>query len=143
MSDALIGYNTEYAIETGEDTNIFVDLLEVTEVTPPEIDVGEEEVTHYKSPNRSREYIPTLSDNGNAVVMMNYLPNSTSDARILELRASGQKLLHRITFPNGVTITYEGFVKNYVIDPMPIDGKLTARLTVRISGPITQLGAPT
>lgn len=136
-SDAFIGYDTEYAI--GDGYGNFVDLAEVFEVTPPEIDVGEEDVTHYKSPNRAREYIPTLADNGNAMVSMNYLPGSPTDLRILELRASSEVLAHRITFPNGVTMTFDGFVKNYAPDPMPVDGKVTARLTVRISGPITQV----
>ena len=138
MSNANIGYDTRFAIEDAPGSGVFVELAEVYSVTPPEISVSEVEATHFKSPGRSREYIPALSDNGTAQAEMNFIPNSATDQRLEELKAAGPAgvVAMRITYPNGVTVTFGGFVTSYS-KGIPVDDRMTATAGFKVTGAIT------
>lgn len=142
MSNADIGYNTRFAIEDAVGSGVYVELLEVFEVTPPEISVDQVEVTHFQSPGRAKEFVPALSDNGTASAQMNYLPNSTTDQRLRQLQASGEVLSMRITFPNGVTVTFPGSVESYSQN-IPVNDRMTATAGFKVSGQITLTAAAT
>ncbi len=140
MSNADIGYDTRFAIEDAVGSGVYVELLEVFEVTPPEISVDQVEVTHFKSPGRAKEYIPALSDNGTAQAQMNYLPNSTSDQRLRQLQSNGDVVSMRITFPNGVTVTFPGSVETYS-QSVPVNDRMTATAGFKVSGAVVVAAA--
>jgi predicted secreted protein len=135
MSNADIGYNTRFAIEDAVGSGVYVELLEVFEVTPPEISVDQVEVTHFQSPGRAKEFVPALSDNGTAQAQMNYLPNSVTDQRLRELQADGDVLSMRITFPNGATVTFPASVESYSQN-IPVGDRMTATAGFKVSGAI-------
>jgi len=140
MSNADIGYDTRFAIEDAVGSGVYVELLEVFEVTPPEISVDQVEVTHFKSPGRAKEYIPALSDNGTAQAQMNYLPNSTTDQRLRQLQSNGDVVSMRITFPNGVTVTFPGSVETYS-QSVPVNDRMTATAGFKVSGAVVVAAA--
>ncbi|MFE3839419.1 phage tail tube protein [Pseudogemmobacter sonorensis] len=135
MSNAMIGYDTGFAIAATAAGTTFVELDEVFEVTPPSATISEVEVTHFKSPGRRREFIAGLTDSGTASLQMNYVPNSISDQRINALRASGEVLPMRITYPNGVTVSFDGFIQEYT-PAIPLDDRLTATVNIRVTGDV-------
>jgi predicted secreted protein len=130
-----IGYNTRYAIETGVATNVFTELVEVYDCKPPEATISEFDQTHYQSPGRAKEFGAGLTDNGTAMAAMNYFPNSVTDQRIETLRASGLILRHRITYPNGTTVTFPAFVSGYT-KAIPLEDRITAEMSVRVAGAV-------
>jgi len=138
-TNADIGYDTKFEIEID---STFTALAEVFEVTPPEIAVDQVEVTHFKSPNRSREYIPALSDNGTASASMNYVPNSATDQLIDTLLGSGDVAEMRITYPNGVTVTFDAFVSGYS-KAIPVADRMTAEVQFKVTGDVTLAAAAT
>lgn len=127
-----IGYDTSFAIKVA---GSFVLLAEVFEVTPPEVSVDQVEVTHFKSPGRSREYIAALSDNGSATASMNYVPNSATDQLIETLLTSGDIAEMRITYPNGVIVTFDAFVASYS-KAIPVADRMTAEASFKVSGEV-------
>lgn len=127
-----IGYDTAFAIKDGAS---FVSLAEVYEVTPPEVSVDQVEVTHFKSPGRSREYIAALSDNGTASASMNYVPNSATDQFIETLLTSGDTAEMQITYPNGVTVTFNAFVASYE-KAIPVADRMTADVSFKVTGDV-------
>jgi hypothetical protein len=133
MTNANIGYNTRFAIEDAPGSGVFVELAEVYSVTPPENTIDQVEATHMQSPNRSKEYIAALGDNGTAQAEMNYVPNSATDVRLEGLRAAGTTLAMRITYPNGVTVTFSGFVATYA-KAIPVNDRMTATAGFKVSG---------
>lgn len=135
MSNAMIGYDTRFAIESAPGSGVYVELDEVYDVTPPSATIGEIDVTHNKSPNRRREYIPALTESGSAGLQMNFVPGSATDMRIEQLRASAQVLSMRITYPNGVTVTFDGFVKEYT-PAVPVDDRMTATASLTVTGDV-------
>lgn len=130
MTDARIGYGTTLEIFHG---GVFVEVAEVTNITPGEATTDRVEATHMKSPDRRREYITGLIDSGEATFDINWIPGSATDLLLRDLFTSGDVVNHRITWSNGVSLTYEasliGFSK-----ATPIDDRMTATITVAVSG---------
>jgi hypothetical protein len=71
---------------------------------------------------------------------MNFIPGSTSDDRIFELLSlpvgQSRRRSCRISFPNGVTWTFDGEVTGY--EPtVPFDDAMTATVTLKVTGGVT------
>jgi len=134
MTDAMIGYQTKYSIRaTAGSSGTLTEIAEVINVTPGEATADRIDATHMQSPNRRREYISGLIDNGEASFEINWVPGSTTDEFIRGLFESGETREHQIEFPNGVTVTYEASIIGYS-KAIPIDDRMTATITVAVSG---------
>lgn len=130
MTEAIIGYNSKYAIYSGGD---WVEVAEVINITPGEATTDRVEATHMQSPGRRREYISGLIDSGTASLEINWLPSSATDVLLRSLMTAGTVTDHRITFPNGVTVTYEATLTGFS-KVIPIDDRMTATIEVAVSG---------
>jgi predicted secreted protein len=133
---ARIGYDTKFAIENAVGSGVYVELAEVFSVTPPSGTIDQIDATHMQSPDRTREFIPGLKDAGSASAEMNYIPNSSTDQLLMLLSINGEKRSMRITYPNGVTVTFPASVESYEQN-IPLDDKMTAVITLKVSGAVT------
>lgn len=133
MTDAMIGYGTKYGIKATAAAASFTDVGEVFSVTPGASSADRIDATHMLSPGRRREYIGGLIDNGEASFEINYIPGSATDVLLRTLMSSGETTPHQITFPNGVTVTYDGVITGYE-KSIPVDDRMTATVTVAVSG---------
>lgn len=137
MTDARIGYGTKYEIwDTSLSTPAFVEVAEVINVTPGEATADRIDATHMQSPNRRREYISGLIDNGEASFEINWVPGSPTDELLRRVFDSGETVEHRITFPGAsprVTCTFDASLIGYS-KAIPIDDRMTATITVAVSG---------
>lgn len=130
MTDARIGYGTTYEINSGSG---FVEVAEVINVTPGESTTDRVQATHMKSPGRRHEYISGLIDSGEANLEINWIPGSDTDVLLRTLQTSGDNVQHRITWSNGVHVTFEGAVTGFA-KATPIDDRMTGTVTVAVSG---------
>lgn len=138
MTTAILGYDTTYEISTTTGGSTYFELGEVIDVTLPSSEAAKVEATHYKSPNRSREYIAGLQDfTGEAGFTVNWVPGNATDDFVQALRASGETRNHRVTFPNGASITFPGFISGYS-GAVPIDDRMTATFKVAQGGAETR-----
>lgn len=134
MTSARIGYGTKYEIwDASLTTPAFVEVAEVITVTPGEATADRIDATHMQSPGRRREYISGLIDNGEASFEINWVPGNDTDVLLRDLLASGAVVQHRITFPNDVTVTFEAAITGFS-KAIPIDDRMTATITVAVSG---------
>ncbi|CZT36137.1 phage tail tube protein [Rhizobium sp. 9140] len=134
MTNAMLGYGTGYEIwDSTLSTPGYVDLGEVTMVTPGSATADRVEATHMKSPGRRREYIAGLIDSGEASFEINWVPGSPTDELIRRVFESGETVLHRITFPNKHRVAYDAQITGYEKD-VPVDDKMAATVTVSVSG---------
>lgn len=113
----------------------FVAIAEVFNVNPPSQVDDVVEATHYDSPNRRREYIPGLVESGEVSFDMNYIPGSASD--VLINAAQGVEKVLRLTFPNGVSMVFNGIRQGYEKNA-PLDDRMTATVTFRVTGNVSQ-----
>lgn len=134
MTEAKIGYGSTYEIwDKSLATPAFVEVAEVINITPGEATADRIDATHMQSPNRRREYISGLIDNGEASFEINWVPGSNTDELLRELFKTGDIVQHRITFPGGVTLTYDASIIGFS-KVIPIDDRLTATITLAVSG---------
>lgn len=129
---AMIGWDTLFEISR-DDGATWAEVAEVFDITPPSAEIDDVDATHMKSPDRTREFIAGLTDPGECTFEMNFVPGSDSDALIREIRATGERVSCRITFPNDVTWTFSGILKRY--NPaVPTENRMTASVAFRVSG---------
>ena len=133
MSKAMIGYNSQYEISNGDEPETWQIIGEAFNITPGEETTDRIDVTHYKSPDRRREFVAGLIDPGEATFEINWIPGNDTDEFIRDLRTAGTTRTHRITFPNGVTVSFDAIILSYS-KAIPMDDKMTATITVAVSG---------
>ena len=137
MSGADIGIDIDVAIETAALTGVFVDLIEVTNIELPEMTTDEVEVTHMKSPNRTREFISGLKDPGEMTLELNWIEGNATDIELNSLKASGETRGIKITFPGvgGAVWSFSGYVKGYKPEAS-IGAAKKATVTIRVTGSV-------
>lgn len=116
-------------------------VAEVTQITPYKLSRDAQEATHTESPDGVREFIPGLVDFGEASIEMNFIPGGESDKRIRALFLQKTLARGQVSFPtsppkllqlNAICTAYE--------PAMPLDDKMTASATFKISGKPTFVG---
>ena len=140
---AMIGYDSLLEISTDGGSN-WTAVAEVYSITPPSSSVDIIDATHMKSPNRDREFILGLNDPGEASLELNFIPGSATDTFLLTVKASYQRVMCRVTWPNAVIWTFDGLLTAY--EPAaPNDDKMTATVTFKVTGSVvsTPAAAPT
>lgn len=142
MAGEVIGYGAEIKIGNALAVPVLTEILNVTSLGQPQMEVGETETTHLKSPGRFREFLATLIDGGEVGVMHNYVPGSATDLMLTALVALDR--VWEITLPTTVGASKKWkktgpcYVKSYNPTDVEVDGVLQAELVLRITGPFTQ-----
>lgn len=139
-TEARIGWSAEFHLSSDNTVANLVELAEITSVTLPNPQVEDVEATHFKSPNRRREYIAGLIEDGEGTFEMNYVPDSATDNAIEDALNAGDARAYKIVVPdgaNGWEISGTCIVKGYE-RMVPIDDRMTATLTVRFTGSSTE-----
>jgi hypothetical protein len=133
-TNAGIGYGSSFGIHNG---STYVDVAEVTNITWPGYARDAVDATHMTSPDSFREYIAGLMDAGEATIEMNFVP-SASDVIVAAMVAGAGNF--QIEHPNGVKLQFAAIVTGY--DPgIPLDDKMTASATFKVSGKPTLVAA--
>ena len=139
MPDGMIGYGSTVRIGRGV-APVYTELDLIGDLELPDEQIDEVEITHMKSPGRRRQFIAGLIDSGEVSIPMNYIPGSDSDTLLKEIKATGENVILEITIgENGTPESYEAFLKGYR-RTAPVDDKMTAEATFRISAQIETSG---
>jgi len=137
-TQADIGIGTTFEMATLAAPTVFTFISEIFNLTPPAFTDSTIDVTNFDSLNNTREFIAGLTEPGSASFEMNYVPGSASDIYLLD--HAGETMVCRITFPNGVAITFNGVRENY--EPqVPVDDRMTANVSFKVSGDPVQAAA--
>lgn len=140
MTNARIGYGARFWLEdNASPTPVLTELSEVISVSLPNSQVEDVEATHMKSPNRRREFIAGLIDDGEGEFGFNLVPGSDTDDLLQAALDDGIARDYKVLIPDGAfgqRFTGTLIVKGYSRD-IPIDGRMTATLTVRFTGAVT------
>lgn len=134
MTEAQIGSGSEFWLD--DDASLLTELGEILSVTPPNAQTAQVEATHMKSPNRRREFIAGLIDDGEGTFEMNYVPGSATDELIRTAQLDGETRGYKIVLPDAGAsweITGDCIVTGYERN-VPIDDRMTATLTVKFTG---------
>ena len=130
-SNATAGYGARFGIE-GPTTGVYTYVAEVTSITPPGWTRDTIEVTNLESPDKTKEYIASLVDAGEATITVNYLPSATD---VLLAAFTAEKDKFRILLPSGtLALDFAGIVTGYELGDMVGDDKMSATLTIKATG---------
>lgn len=143
MSDARIGWGAELQLGTAESVASLVELGEVRSFNVPQDEADEHEVTHFKSPDRRKEFIQGLIDGGEVSATLNYVPGGATDLMLVDALDTGTIRAVRFIIPDQTgtaawQITTTGFVRRYSPDTVEPNSPITATLTIRITGASSQ-----
>jgi hypothetical protein len=142
-TQARIGHGATFALaSSGGGTP--VELAEITGISLPSPESSEVEATHFGSPNRRREYIAGLIEDGEGTFEMNWVPGSPTDVLLREAQDSGETRAYRITIPRDGEPAWEvtgSAIIRRVERAVPIDDRMTASVTVRFTGGTTEAAA--
>ena len=130
MPAADIGYSTTFAYDSGGGT--YVNLGEVTAVSPPTLTRETVDATHMGSTSGFREHISGMRDGGEASVTMNYVPSGASYDALKANLLSDAAVNYKITFPDGTnTVIFAAFITELGAEiPMADKMALTAKFKV-------------
>jgi hypothetical protein len=137
-SNAGIFMGAVFAMGDGATPEIFTDLAEVFEATLPEETIDSIEVTHFGSPDQTREFIPGLRDPGEISITANF--TEAGYAALKAAAAARKTRNYKFTMPllgeqttKGSTLTVTAFPTS-VGSSDPMDGKRTVSAKFKLSG---------
>lgn len=139
-TSALASQGVTLAVENTASSPVSYDTItEITEITGPDGSAAEIEVTDLSSTAKS--YKRGLPDNGSVSCTLMYIPADTQHAQLRSdfNSSTEQARNYRITFTDSpqTTWTFSAYVSQFSISNS-LDDKLTANVTLRIKGTITE-----
>lgn len=142
MAGESIGWGAEFQLHNG---TALTALVGVFEMSVPNEQADDVEITHFKSTGKKREYIQGLIETGEGTISMNYVPGSATDILCRAAKDAGDTRAFKIVLPDDAgdpLWEIDGFcyVKGYERD-IPVDDRMTATLTVKYTGAITESAA--
>jgi hypothetical protein len=109
-------------------------LAEIIDTTPPEMSREAIDTSHTATTDGAMTFIPSdLIDYGECTVELNFAEGTTPP---IDDPAEAVT----ITFASGATWAFSGFLTGYA-PAAPIDDRMTATATIKVSGAITITGA--
>jgi predicted secreted protein len=115
-------------------------ILEVGDITGPALKVGTMDTTSHSSTGGWREFITTIKEGGQVTFPINYDPAAATHgiAGLLDDFIDGTLKAFTVTFTDtgGTIWDFYAYVIGF-IPSMPVEGKLSATVTLLISGAVT------
>ena len=137
-TEAAIGYGAKFGIHDGEELGGYVDVAEVTSITPPGMTREAIEATHLNSPDKIKEFIAGLAEGGDAQLTLNWVPSETDAVVAAFEDESGE---YQITAPNGIRMQFAGIFTAYEFGEVTPDDRMTASATIKQTGKLTLMAA--
>ena len=125
-------FGTVWKMHDGATT--FVAVAEVTNIGLLDIDVDDLDVSSHDSPNQWREFIGGMIDGGELSMDINYDPALHGTL----FSAIGETRDHKFILPDAgaAEVAFEGHISGFSAGA-PYDDKLSATVTVKVSGAVT------
>jgi hypothetical protein len=130
MTDAIIGHGTLVEVQKA---GVWFALGEITNVTPPNQQTDQHEASHMQSPGAKKEFIPGMTDPGDASYNLNWIPGNPTDEYVIEWRASREDRPMRLTYPTSRRETFSAFPTGFT-PTLETNAVAAATLTVKVTG---------
>jgi len=138
MSNAIAAYGTLLKIGDGGTSESFTTIAEVGDIDGPSVEVNAIDVTSHSSANAMKEFVAGLIDPGEISFPINFLPTETthddSDGLWADMIARTLRNFEMV-FPDTSECAFAALVTAMSLKE-PVDDKLSADVTLKISGPI-------
>lgn len=143
MTTARTGWGGSFKFDN--DSNVLTELVEVKSFTLPNGTVEQLDATHLKSPNRRREKVAGMIDDGDLVVTMNYVPGSATDLLIMQAFTEGDTRSYEAHIPRASgtdwLVSGDAFISGVDRGEIVADGIMEVAVTFTLSGAATEASA--
>lgn len=139
MTAAKTGWGGEFHFDNN--SGALTELVEVKGFTLPNGTTEQLDATHLKSPNRRREKIAGMIDDGDLVVRLNYVPGSATDVLIMQAFTEGDTRSYMAVVPRATTdweIAGDAFISAVDRGEIVADGVMEVAVTFTLSGAATE-----
>src|SRR3546814_16429465 len=89
MEEALQSYGSDYPL--ADEIGVLTEVGELIAMEPGSEEWGTKETTHFKSPQRRREYLKKLIESGQGNFQLNWLPGSPTDELLSDAHPSPEE----------------------------------------------------
>lgn len=108
-----------------------VKIAHLTDLSFPDIEVDEIDISSHDSKDGYREFIPGMKDGGAVDIEGNY----TSDNAIMDYIDGGEVQEFTITTASNKRVTFKGFFTSFTVD-LPYEGKEAFSASIKVSGKV-------
>lgn len=137
---AISSHGTFLKVGDGATPEVFVTIAQVKDIDGPGMTLNTEDTTNHDS-NGWREMIPTILEAGEVSFDVNYIAD-TSQTVLQEAQVARTRLNFQMAYPAPVPADqFSGYVTS-VSKAAPVEGILTASVTITIDGPVTEVVTP-
>ncbi len=140
MTAAKTGWGGEFHFTNN--SAALTELVEVRGFTLPNGETEQLDATHLKSPNRRREKVAGMIDDGDLVVRLAYVPGSATDLLIMQAFTEGDTRPYAAEVPraSGVNwvITGDAFISGVDRGEVVADELMEVSVTFTLSGAATE-----
>lgn len=135
LTNAKIGFGGLFKIQNDDSPQVYTSIGECTSIKPPGIARDAVEATHSESPDGYREYISGLKDGQEASADLNLVPGSVGTLLLLAQFENAALSVCQVTIPTSPAYvwSFNAVLTGFESD-MPIDDRMTATVTFKISG---------
>lgn len=120
------------------------ELIEVVSFTLPNGETETIEATHLKSPNRRREFIAGMIDDGDLEIVLNYVPGSATDVLVSAAHNDGVVRFFKAVIPRATAnweILGSGIITGRDRGSVEADGVMRTTVMMRMTGATTEAAA--
>ena len=137
MTDALSSFGTIVHIDLAGGGLVPIAMLR--DITGPSLALGTEDVTPQDATGAWRQFVPTLLDGGEVTFQLDFIPTEDiHDAVGGLVKDMTDRTLRdfKVAFPEGTDWSFSAYVTGFT-PTAPVEGALTADVTLRSSGAMT------
>lgn len=138
MTSAISSFGTLVKKGDGGSPESFTTIAELLDIEGPEMELDTEEATSHSSTDGWAEYIGTILDAGEMSFEVNYVPtNATHNATtgLIKDMTARTKRNFQLVFPDSGNTTWSFTALVTGVSPaMPVRGKLTGKISLKITG---------
>lgn len=143
MTDAATGWGGSFHFD--DNSGALTELVEVVSFTLPNGQTEKLDATHLKSPNRRREKVSGMIDDGDLTVVINYVPGGATDLLLAQAHTEGDTRSYQANIPRSATTDWlfsgDAFVAGYDRGEVVADGIKRGTVTFTLSGASTEAAA--
>ena len=139
MTAAKTGWGGEFHFT--DNSAALTEWVEVVSFTLPNGETESLDATHLKSPNRRREKVAGMIDDGDLTVVLNYIPGSVTDLAIRQAFTEGDTRAFMAVIPRATTdweITGNAYVSGDDRGEIVGDGVMRRTVTLTLVGDSTE-----
>jgi hypothetical protein len=137
MSEKGFGITFEYTVDTG---STWLPVGSIQDATPPAISKDTYETTHHGTPGGHKTFAGSLVDFGEASIVIQYDPDNAAHLALRTRAATANETaqMYQFTYADtGATVESFTAVCTGFESATPIDNKITATITFKLSGAST------